>query len=192
MSGYCSKSDRKTESSRLHRATETTERGPNARTSCAEKNACPIRYMFKRLAFVCTTITSLSSSVTSDCRAMRCSPSLTMTPSSKRGPQVAESRTATNSSTSVPPTCCQYQRVMGVSCLLTGFARRYGSTSQLAEHAGVEALPGVHLRREVADPRLLVLAGGIEGGVVGEAALLGHRVEHRLAFLGRAAVNHRE
>src|SRR5215210_5050745 len=61
-----------------------------------------------------------------------------------------------------------------------------------AQDAGVEALPGLHLRREVAHPRLLVLAGRVEGGVVCEARLLGHRREDVLALLDGAAVDHGE
>lgn len=45
-------------------------------------------------------------------------PPLRITPSSRRTPQVRERRTAQNSSTSVPPICCQYHRVIGVSRLL--------------------------------------------------------------------------
>src|ERR671916_643632 len=61
-----------------------------------------------------------------------------------------------------------------------------------AQDAGVEALPSLHLRREVAYPRLLVLAGGVEGGVVGEAGLLGHRRKNVLALLDAATVDHGE
>src|SRR5918994_283589 len=61
-----------------------------------------------------------------------------------------------------------------------------------AQDACVEALPGLHLGREVAHPRLLVLAGGVEGGGVCEARLLGHRCEYVLAFFDAAAVDHGE
>src|SRR5215208_382855 len=64
--------------------------------------------------------------------------------------------------------------------------------SESAQDTGVEALPGLHLGREVAHPCLLVLAGGVEGGVVCEARLLGHRREDVLALLDAAAVDHRE
>src|SRR5215210_7295736 len=45
----------------------------------------------------------------------------------------------------------------------------------LPQHARVEPLPGLHLGGEVADPRLFVLARGVEGGVLGQAGLLCHR-----------------
>src|SRR5215208_1002117 len=61
-----------------------------------------------------------------------------------------------------------------------------------AQDACVEALPGLHLGREVAHPRLLVLAGGVEGGVVCKSRLLGHRLENVLALLDAAAVDHGE
>src|SRR5829696_6976762 len=62
----------------------------------------------------------------------------------------------------------------------------------LPQHARVEPLPGLHLGGEVADPRLFVLARGVEGGVLGQAGLIGHRGQDGLAFLLRAAVDHRE
>src|SRR5215218_3612779 len=61
-----------------------------------------------------------------------------------------------------------------------------------AQDARIEAFPGLHLGREVAHPRLLVLAGGVEGGVICKAGLLGHRCEDVLALLDGAAVDHRE
>src|SRR5918994_60797 len=61
-----------------------------------------------------------------------------------------------------------------------------------AQDACVEALPGLHLGREVAHPRLLVLAGGVEGGVVCKSRLLGHGLEDVLALLDAAAVDHGE
>src|ERR671911_2709042 len=61
-----------------------------------------------------------------------------------------------------------------------------------AQDACVEALPGIHLGREVAHPRLLVLAGGVEGGVICKSRLLGHRLEDVLALLDGAAVDHGE
>src|SRR3712207_6211559 len=61
-----------------------------------------------------------------------------------------------------------------------------------AEDAGVEPLPGLHLRGEVAHPRLLVLAGGVEREPLGDAALDGHRVQDALALLDATAVDHRE
>src|ERR671911_1191524 len=60
------------------------------------------------------------------------------------------------------------------------------------QDAGVEALPSLHLGREVAHPRLLVFAGGVEGGVVCKSRLLGHCPEYVLAFLDGAAVDHGE
>src|SRR5918998_6013447 len=66
------------------------------------------------------------------------------------------------------------------------------SASFLPEDAGVEPLPGLHLRREVAHPRLLVLAGGVEGEPLGDAALGGHRVQNVLALLDAAPVDHGE
>src|SRR5919112_576421 len=61
-----------------------------------------------------------------------------------------------------------------------------------AQYAGVEALPGLHLRRKVTHPRLLVLAGRVERGVVRDARLLGHSGEHVLALFHAAAVHHGE
>src|ERR687898_1937024 len=61
-----------------------------------------------------------------------------------------------------------------------------------AQYACVEALPGLHLGREVAHPCLLVLAGGVEGGVVRKSRFLGHRLEDVLALLDAAAMDHGE
>src|SRR5215210_2523488 len=61
-----------------------------------------------------------------------------------------------------------------------------------AQDARIEAFPGLHLGREVAHPRLLVLAGGVKGGVICEARLLGHRCEDVLALLDGAAMDHGE
>src|SRR5919107_19462 len=61
-----------------------------------------------------------------------------------------------------------------------------------AQYAGVKALPGLHLRRKVTHPRLLVLAGRVERGVVRKARLLGHSGEHVLALFHAAAVHHGE
>src|SRR5262245_16130578 len=51
MLGNCSNSGRSTVSSWLHKATDTTERGLNRWINWAEKKACPMRYMPRRLAF---------------------------------------------------------------------------------------------------------------------------------------------
>src|SRR5215204_281822 len=63
---------------------------------------------------------------------------------------------------------------------------------RLAEDAGVEPFLGLHLRREVTHPRLLVLAGRVEGEPLGDARLLGHGVQDVLALLDAAAVDHAE
>src|ERR687893_455567 len=63
---------------------------------------------------------------------------------------------------------------------------------RLPEDAGVEPFPGLHLRREVAHPRLLVLAGRVEREPLGDPRLFGHRVKNALALLDAAAVDHGE
>jgi len=118
MPGYFSNSGRRTASSLLHSATVKTDRGRKCCTSCAENRACPSRPIPSRLAFVCTTTTSLPSIDTSSCWAMRNSSDGRIIASRTRIPRSAPLWTAINSSTSVPPTCFQYQRVIGISCLI--------------------------------------------------------------------------
>src|SRR5919112_6117274 len=61
---------------------------------------------------------------------------------------------------------------------------------RLAQDASVQFLPGLHLRRKVAYPRLFVLAGRVQGEALRQTGLGGHRVEDRFTLLLRAAVDH--
>ena len=105
MPGYCSNSGRRTASSLLHSATDKTDRGRKRCTSCAENRACPSRCIPSRPSFDCTTTTSLPSMDTSSCWAIRNSSDGRIIASRTRFPRSAPLLTATNSSTSVPPTC---------------------------------------------------------------------------------------
>src|SRR5919107_4117712 len=64
--------------------------------------------------------------------------------------------------------------------------------SRLAQDASVQLLPGLHLRRKIAHPRLLVLAGRVQGEALRQTSLGGHHVEDRFTLLLRTSVDHTE
>jgi hypothetical protein len=83
---YRSNSGGSTASFWLHKAIDITERGLNRWINWNEKNACPMRYMPRRLAFVWITMTSLPPRDVSDCCAILNSPSRITRPFNTRRP----------------------------------------------------------------------------------------------------------
>src|SRR6476660_7566914 len=66
------------------------------------------------------------------------------------------------------------------------------SDAVTAPGSAVPPLPVLELVREVEEPDLLELCRGVERRALGDAGLLGDRVEHRVALLLAATVRHRE